>query len=107
MAAWQYGTAVKNYCGDTVYFNSHKLILVEGTGNDITGQISIDFNKYIGWKAQKYEIWRQLGTQDTFKLFSIYENINSDTSFTFLDATQDNRNQCFRVRAIYDSTDVT
>lgn len=113
MTAWYYKVGVKNYCGDTVYSPFHKTILLNGTTVDENkGQISLKFNKYVGWfkdsiRPQKYEIWRKLGDQDTFQVFATYPTLPYDTGFVYNDVMQDNRNQCFRVKAIYDTLDTS
>lgn len=110
--SWYYRTGVRNYCGAIVYGDSARTMLLGGQLLDeSTGLVRINFNDYEGWPAlgknDKYEIWRKLGDQDTFELFSHYDKIVSDTGFAYTDIMQDDRNQCFRVKAIYDTLDAS
>ncbi|MFN8436945.1 MAG: gliding motility-associated C-terminal domain-containing protein [Cytophagales bacterium] len=103
--AWSYKVGVKNACGVVVYSQPHTLVKIDGSANEPLGNITIDYNPYLGWTPTKYEVWRQIGT-DTFKLYNTYDNLISDTSFTYLDIIQEGKNQCFRVIAINDTAKV-
>ncbi len=94
----EYRVEMLNQCDDTVISNQHNSILLEGTNEEFTKEVFLDWNDYKNWKqgVQTYEVFRKLDHEADY---SLYADAMTATATEFVNG-KDGFRHCYRVRAI-------
>ena len=96
--SYEYQIGIKNLCGDSLFTNNHKSILLEGEKQG-EEEIEINWNDYLGWgnEINNYTLYRRIDESEEYQEFETYSSVSPGTERH--DVFEDGYEQCYRVKA--------
>ena len=101
--SYRYELQAINGCQEALVTATHESIVLTGEGEEATGQVTLEWNPYMGWsETPNYELWRLLDKEEDFKFF---RNLNSESSQFMGVLATDGFDHQYRVKAVGRSPD--